>query len=124
MVKWRDAWTLELDTIFKSHKIGLLDRMNLLTNIQNSQMMEEVEVKQEVIEEIAGVIKKNKDRFGARPKANKGEQQDRFISLLDITNDFIELFKSETKALGVYNSDTNSWDDFNPSQFKEECGVE
>ncbi len=51
MVKWRDVWTLELENIFKSVGIGLEKRMKLLPKIMNSQMMEEVEVKKEVIDE-------------------------------------------------------------------------
>ena len=51
MVKWRDVWTLELTDIFKSCNIGLEQRMKLLPKIMNSQMMSEVEVKQEVIDE-------------------------------------------------------------------------
>ena len=40
--------------------------------------------KEERDKEILNVIGEMKERFGARPLANKGEEQDKFISYLDI----------------------------------------
>ncbi len=60
MVKWRDVWSLELDDIFKSCNIELEQRLKLLPKIMNSQMMDEVDVKQEVIDEWKDSHKKPK----------------------------------------------------------------
>ena len=38
------------------------------------------------VDEIIKEIEILKDRFGTRPKADKGEKQDRFISYLDLLN--------------------------------------
>jgi len=51
MVEWRDVWNLELSDIFKSVGLTLQQQMALVPKIMNSQMMSEVEVKQEVIDE-------------------------------------------------------------------------
>lgn len=70
MVKWRDIWTLELDDIFKSCNIGLEQRMKLIPKIQNSQMMDEVEVKKEVIEEWENAQKTTKPKKASGLNSN------------------------------------------------------
>lgn len=52
MVKqWRDIWNLELSDIFTKVGLSLKQRMRLIPLIMNSQMMEDLEVRQEVIDE-------------------------------------------------------------------------
>ena len=43
-------------------------------------------IKVVAVDELIKEIEILKDRFGARPKADKGEKQDRFISYLDLLN--------------------------------------
>ena len=53
------------------------------------------------VDELIKEIEILKDRFGARPKADKGEKQDRFISYLDLLNSLSNENKKEHYNIGL-----------------------
>lgn len=77
-------------------------------------------------DEIANIINKCKDRFGARPRADKGEKQDRFISYLELTKKLADYFEKEETKLEKYEDKLRFWtmelDDDNYRNLQEWVG--